>query len=251
LGERLRQIYRLVARGNRFYSSRQRELNKVLEHCDAVVAGNAILAGYAKRFVRKSLVALTPIDVRAVPLKQYEETAVVTIGWTGTPDNVNYLEAHGEAFKALGKKYGDRVRLKIVSQPRPMRLDGIKVEFQQWSPEIDKSVLLSFDIGIMPLTDDGWSQGKCGFKALLCMAAGLPTVVSPVGVNAEIITDGVDGFHAGHAEEWVEKISRLIENPALRMRLGTEARHKVQTCYDITPLQIRIGGFLRESCVSN
>jgi glycosyltransferase involved in cell wall biosynthesis len=223
----------------------------VLQQCDAVIAGNAVLASYAHRFVRKSLVAPTPIDIRAVPMKQHKESDVITIGWTGTPDNVNYLEAHSEAFRAIGRKYGDRVRLKIVSQPRPMRLDGIKVEFQQWTPEIDKTVLLSFDIGIMPLTDDGWARGKCGFKALLCMAAGLPTVVSPVGINAEIITDGVDGFHATQIDEWVNKIGLLVENPTLRMRLGTEARHKVQLYYDITPIQTRIAEFLKEGSLSS
>src|SRR5262245_21126459 len=112
LRERVRQIYRLCARGNRFYSARQPQLNAVLSECDGVVAGNAVLANYARRFVPKVLIAPTPINVRAVPLKEYSETEVVTIGWTGTPDNVNYLEAYSSAFKALGRKYGDRVRLK-------------------------------------------------------------------------------------------------------------------------------------------
>lgn len=251
LREKMRQLYRLCTRGNRFYSARQPQLNKVLRDCDAVVAGNTILADYARRFVSKILVAPTPIDVRAVPLKDHKEREVVTIGWTGTPDNVNYLEAHSEAFKTLGQKYGDRVRLKVVSQPRPMRLEGITVEFQQWTPDIDKTVLLSFDIGIMPLTDDGWSRGKCGFKALLCMAAGLPTVVSPVGINAEIIADGVDGFHARSAQEWAHRLGQLVEQPALRKHLGTEARRKVENFYDVTVMQGKIAEFLRLLCRRN
>jgi len=242
--EKFKQIGRLVWRGNRYYSARQPVLNAILRECDGVVAGNQVLAKYAVRFVPAHALAPTPIDVLNIPIKTHSESWPVVIGWTGTPDNINYLEYIGEAFRRLGKIYRDRVKLKIVSQPRPMALDGINLEFKQWTLREHDSDPSTFDIGIMPLTDDGWSRGKCGYKALFCMGAGLPTVVSPVGINAEIIQDGVNGFWASSVEEWVDKLRPLIEDVGLRERIGTAGRATISSTYSRPVVQAKIAAFL-------
>ena len=244
--EKIKQVYRLCARQNRYYSARQPILNQILKNCDGVVAGNKVLAKYSSQFVERHVIAPSPIDVTNISAKQHNGTKTVVVGWTGTPSNINYLETYKEAFRKLGDKYGGRVKLKVVSQPRAIDIDGINLEFRQWTPEIDKSVLMTFDIGIMPLTNDGWSAGKCGFKALLCMGANLPTVVSPVGINTEIIKDGQNGFHAATDEEWAEKLGHLIEDAHLRKVLGENGRQTVLTEYSREAIQPRIAAFLHK-----
>ena len=92
---------------------------------------------------------------------------------------------------------------------------------------------MEFDIGLMPLTDDEWSKGKCGLKLLQYMAMSVPAVASPVGVNCDIIEDGEDGFLAQSEREWEEKLSRLIDDRGLREEMGRKARMKVEKRYSV------------------
>jgi glycosyltransferase involved in cell wall biosynthesis len=89
------------------------------------------------------------------------------------------------------------------------------------------------DIGIMPLADNEWSKGKCGFKLIQYGALGIPSVTSPVGVNTDIIQDGVNGYLASTDEEWVEKLSLLIKNEDLRKQLGKAGRKTVEDQYSV------------------
>ena len=102
-----------------------------------------------------------------------------------------------------------------------------------WSKETELDDLSSIDIGIMPLPNDEWSKGKCGLKGLQYMSLGIPTLMSPVGVNNEIIEDGVNGFLCNHIDEWVEKISQLIESPELRHKIGANGKRSVETEYSV------------------
>jgi len=102
--------------------------------------------------------------------------------------------------------------------------------------------LHSFDIGLMPLADDVWTRGKCGFKLLQCMAMGLPVVCTPVGMNTEIISDGEEGFWARSSDEWIEKLGLLIKDRNLQKSIGSKARKKVITKYSLSktaPLFVR------------
>ncbi|KKT72855.1 MAG: Glycosyltransferase [Microgenomates group bacterium GW2011_GWA2_44_7] len=113
-------------------------------------------------------------------------------------------------------------------------IDGLSTIISKpWSMEEEIEDLKTFDIGIMPMPDNEWTRGKCGFKAILYMNMGIPCVCSPVGVNREIITDGVNGFLAGTDEEWIEKLSLLIENAELRKKLGMAGRKTVEEKYSV------------------
>jgi len=89
------------------------------------------------------------------------------------------------------------------------------------------------DIGIMPLPDEPWARGKCGYKLIQYMACGLPVVASPVGVNSEIVQHGVNGFLAQTEEEWAEAIQTLAESDKLRARMGEEGRRIAHTQYSL------------------
>ena len=102
-----------------------------------------------------------------------------------------------------------------------------------WLLQQEIEALNSFDIGIMPMPDDAWTNGKCGFKAILYMSMAIPTICSPVGVNKEIINDGVNGFFAQTEKDWVDRIALLIEDPQLRERIGFTGRKTVEEKYSV------------------
>ncbi len=85
----------------------------------------------------------------------------------------------------------------------------------------------------MPLPDDEYSRGKCGFKLLQYMALGIPSIASPVGVNQEIIQNGSNGFLASSNEDWVDNLSLLIENKEMRYSIGMNGRRTVENQYSL------------------
>ncbi len=111
--------------------------------------------------------------------------------------------------------------------------ENINVEKKQWSAEEEVEDIKSFDIGLMPLMDDPWSHGKCGLKILQCLAVGVPVVCSPVGINKEIVVDGVHGLWASTPEKWIEKIEILTNDHKLRKKMGIEGRKKVLEHYSL------------------
>jgi glycosyltransferase involved in cell wall biosynthesis len=102
-----------------------------------------------------------------------------------------------------------------------------------WKKENEIEELNEIDIGIMPLPDNEWAKGKCGLKGLQYMALQIPAIMSPVGVNSEIIDDGINGFLASTKDEWVSKLSLLIDSKELRVKLGEEGRKTVIDKYSV------------------
>jgi glycosyltransferase involved in cell wall biosynthesis len=111
--------------------------------------------------------------------------------------------------------------------------EALELKGLPWKKETELDDLRYIDIGIMPLPDDEWAKGKCGLKGLQYMGLGIPTIMSPVGVNTEIIQDGVNGFLASSTEEWYEKIKILIQDAALRKKFSEEGRSIVEERYSI------------------
>ncbi len=209
---------------------KRKELGAFLSSVDHVIAGNEYLANYARTFNRNVSVIPTCVDVEAIEarsrhLMRFDQDDVI-IGWIGHSDNFVYLRQMESVLAELSRLYGEKIRLKVVSN-QVYETVSIGVENKRWCLDEEISDVASFDIGIMPLTDDGWSRGKCGFKVLFYMAAGVPVVASPVGVNTEIITDGMNGFLASSEGEWVQKLAALIESCTLRDELASQGRKTV------------------------
>lgn len=112
-----------------------------------------------------------------------------------------------------------------------IQMPGVNVEAVQWSNESEVAKICKFDVGIMPLPDEPWTRGKCGFKLIQYMACGLPVVASPVGVNADIVSDGVNGYLADTTDQWVNRLSRLASDHSLREGMGQEGRKLVEEQY--------------------
>ncbi len=120
----------------------------------------------------------------------------------------------------------------VISNEKP-QINLKSFKFIKWDKTSEISDLQKIDIGIMPLYDNEWEKGKCGFKGLQYMALEIPAVMSPVGVNTEIIKDGENGFLAKDEQEWFDKLSLLIENSQLREKLGKAGRQTVIEKYSV------------------
>jgi glycosyltransferase involved in cell wall biosynthesis len=123
------------------------------------------------------------------------------------------------------------------------------VETRSWSEETEVKEIQGFDVGIMPLPDEPWERGKCGYKIIQYMACGKPTVASPVGVNQHIIAEGVDGFLAATPVQWVQALRTLRHDHGLRGRMGKAARRKVEREYSLQVTAPRLASLLRSAVV--
>ena len=207
--------------------------NKIIALCDVVIAGNEYLAKHGRQFSKNAMVIPTTIDLAEYkPVEVKKDKARVCIGWSGSFSTIKHFESAIQAFKMINEKFQDRVYFKVIGDENHSNPElGIQgLPWRKWR-EIED--LCEIDIGIMPLPDDDWSRGKCGLKGLQYMALGIPTIMSPVGVNSDIIHDGVNGFLAGTEKEWVEKVSLLVEDENLRKQIGEAGRATVKKDYSV------------------
>ncbi|HTF05906.1 MAG TPA: glycosyltransferase family 4 protein [Bacteroidia bacterium] len=198
---------------------------------DLVIAGNKYLADYALRHNKNVVIIPTTIDMKKYdPVVHSNLDGKICIGWSGSHTTIKHFEFALPFLRVLKKKYGDKLEIKVVGD-NSYANEELGIRGITWSSRDEIKVLSSFDIGIMPLPDDEWAKGKCGLKGLQYMALGIPTIMSPVGVNTEIITHGENGMLATTTEEWVEKIEELIASAELRVRIGQKARETVEQNY--------------------
>lgn len=202
-----------------------------------VSCGNTYLAAYAKTFNTNTILNPTTIDTVLLHNKDlYPESKpdpkYVTIGWTGSYSTLKYLKLIEEPLQEIEQRF-PQARFLVIADRKP-ELALRNLVFCEWTVETEICDLLKIDIGIMPLPDDSWAKGKCGFKALQYMALEIPCVIAPVGVNIEIIKPGINGFLATTPSEWVEQLSQLIVNRELIKKLGSNGRETVEQHYSVT-----------------
>ncbi len=210
-----------------------KRFKKIIASSHTVLAGNGYLKSMALPFNPNTHILPTPVDTdryqaRTVDIRNPER---LTLGWMGTASTLFYLKQILPALETLYRKY-PFLQLKIVANEfftHPF----IPILKKPWAFEDEVRDLQSFDIGVMPLTDDIWARGKCGLKLLQYMACGISSVCSPVGVNAVIIENGVNGFHAASPEEWISRLEQLIQNPSLRREFGLNGRKKAEEEYSV------------------
>jgi glycosyltransferase involved in cell wall biosynthesis len=199
----------------------------------AVIAGNTYLADYARQFNPTVTIIPTTIDTDFhKPMPALRGKGPVVIGWSGSISTIKHFEHALPVLTALKEKYGERIRIRVIGDAA-YRHAALGVEARAWSAATEVEDLNGFDIGIMSLPDDEWAKGKCGLKGLSYMACGVPTVMSPVGVNSSIIAHGENGFLASTTDEWIARLSELIEEPALREKLGRAGRETVLQRYSV------------------
>ncbi|MEY2439190.1 MAG: hypothetical protein QOI34_575 [Verrucomicrobiota bacterium] len=236
------QKYRQPLRGKDF-----RKFLRTVKHCAAVVAGNDFLACFADACGRPVTILPTSVDLskyRMDVTRPNREDADFTIGWLGLSDGLAYLRHIQPALRRLSEDFPG-LKLKVISD-KPLELEGVVVENESWRLESEQGNLRSFDIGIMPLWDSVWTRGKCGYKILQYMAAGIPVVASAVGANLDIITSGENGFLARTSEDWIRSVRSLLENPELRKTFASRGRELVAKHYSLEKFSQRYSKLMHD-----
>ena len=207
----------------------------IVRKCDQVIAGNEFLAAYARRFNPSVHVIPTSIDVDLfVPRSDSRpapSNAPIAVGWIGTPTTAPYLMPLAPLLRELATEHAFEFR--VAGSTAALAFDGVPTRNLQWSLDREVELFNQCDIGVYPLPDDDWARGKCGFKAIQFMSCGVPVVASAVGVNREIVRDGVNGFLASTPDEWRQKLSALMADADLRRRMGAAGRRTIQERYSL------------------
>lgn len=225
--------------------TRRGRFARTVRLADRVIAGNRVLRDVARGHGRRCDLLPTSIDTdryRPRPGRG-RDRAGVTVGWIGSRSTLFYLEDLAPALEAIPEPGRPAVRLKIIADAF-IALDRMEVVRKRWREEEEVEDLREVDIGIMPLREDAWSEGKCGLKLLQYMAMGIPVVCTPVGANRDLVSDGVEGFHARDRDGWVRSIRTLAANPALRKAMGDRARKKIETGYSAADAVSRLASIL-------
>ncbi|MBA9076990.1 glycosyltransferase [Rufibacter quisquiliarum] len=198
-----------------------------------VSCGNRYLCQYAAQFNKQVVHNPTTIDTVHLHnpyLYPQQQKQKIVIGWTGTHSTMPYLLPLVPVLQRLEEQFD--FEFCVISNQNP-ELPLKSFSFRKWSKETEIADLRYFDIGVMPLTDDKWAKGKCGFKALQYMSLEVPTLVSPVGVNTEIIEHGVNGYICSSQEEWETYLRQLLEGSTNSKTLGMVARETVEARYSV------------------
>lgn len=222
---------------------------QLAECCDRVICGNDFLAAWFSRHNKNISILPTAIDTeRYAPdeARFRDPKRSVVIGWLGTSSNIKYLESISPTIAKVMTAF-KQVRLMVVCDQKPCcaPIDPGRVDFIPWSTDIEVSALQRMDIGIMPLEDSPWTRGKCSYKMLQYMSVGIPVVVSPIGMNNEVLIKGDIGFGPNNICEWEDSLSILVHDSALRSRMGNAGRILAEASFSIKYLAPKLADCLK------
>jgi glycosyltransferase involved in cell wall biosynthesis len=230
------------------YKQDTNPIGKVISLSRLTIAGNEYLADFAKKFSKNILVCQTVINTKKfIPLNLSRPAKPLTLGWIGSASNLRYLLLLTNVLGTITLKYYPHIRLLIVSDQKPNFPLPIKTIYIKWNKNTEVEDLNKMDIGLMPLLDTPWEKGKCGFKIIQYMACGIPVVASAVGANIQVLQDGKQGFLVNTDNEWIEKLSVLIEDHKLRKRMGQEARKRAVESFSLDDCNRKILGAIKET----
>jgi glycosyltransferase involved in cell wall biosynthesis len=223
-----------------------KKIDRVMAASALVMAGNQYLADRAREAgARRVEFVPTVVDLDVYQLRDDSaDTAGKTIGWIGSPSTWReYMAPLMPMLSQLAADGGARILAvgaadDVSAHPN---LDSVA-----WTEDTEVARIQEMDIGIMPLTDTPWARGKCGYKLIQYMACGLPVVASPVGVNAEIVEHGVNGFLVETEEQWRDALLTLLRDPDLRRRMGQQGRKKVEAQYSLQVWGPRVASMIKD-----
>jgi glycosyltransferase involved in cell wall biosynthesis len=205
----------------------------ILEMAAHVVAGNQYLADFARRYNENVTVVPTVVDPDKFAAAAREPAADgrLVVGWIGSHSTARQLELIAPALQQVARRRSFVFR--VVGAGQPVHIPGVNVDNRQWQLDTEIREFRSLDIGVYPLLSDRWALGKCAFKAIQYMAAGVPCVCSPVGMNTEVVEHGENGLFASSVDEWVDALEALLTDGSLRERLAEAGKQTVIERYSL------------------
>ncbi|MFL5902035.1 MAG: glycosyltransferase [Solirubrobacterales bacterium] len=195
------------------------------ERAEHTIAGNEILAEHLAAYSKRVTVVPSLVDPSSCAVRVHEQGETLTLGWIGSPTTAPYLAGIAPVLERFAKQSSRSVRLLVVGGSIA-EIAGVRVEERAWSPPAEREALAEMDIGLMPLVDTPWTRGKCAYKALQYMAAGIPSVADDVGVSGATI--GGAGYAVSGTEPWLEALQALAGDAGQRARLGGIGRRRVE-----------------------
>ena len=220
-------------------------VDKLARRMGNVIAGNACIADY---FADKARVWVLPTAVdaqRYCPALVLQQRPVMV--WSGSASGLGYLQAIAPALRRVLDAMPDLV-LRVVCDARPelAGLDPARIDYIRWQPDVEVAALQSATVGLMPMPDTPWTRGKCSFKMLTYMACGLPVVVSPYGMNADVLAQACLGLGAGNEDEWIAALLYLLRDQAAARAMGEAGRAQVLEHYSVAVMAPRLAAILKE-----
>ena len=211
-----------------------KQFSKTTDICkwsDVVSVGNKFLGEFASMHNKNVVINPTTIDTDEHHNSTTDHSnKKFVIGWTGSHSTVQYLDDIFQILKRLEEKHDFEFHV-ICDVPPKFNLKSLK--FIPWTKLAEIDDLLTFNVGVMPLPDDIWAKGKCGFKALQYMALGIPAVVSGVGVNADIVDHGINGCVCKTPDDWYTSLDKLMSDPSYLKKLSEKTRDKIVNSYSV------------------
>jgi glycosyltransferase involved in cell wall biosynthesis len=223
---------------------------KLSVKCDLIICGNDYLANYFSRWNKNIVIIPTAVDTnKFVPSVSPLEPI---IGWMGTNSNFKYLYQIEKALKTVLMLY-PKARLRIISDQIPQftLLNSAQVEYLRWTPENEVASIQEMGIGLMPLEDSAWEKGKCSYKMLLYMACGIPVVVSPVGMNEQILALGNVGKGASTIPEWEKALCELLADMTAAKAMGRSGRQIACQYFSLEVLAPKLADVFRKVAGKN
>ncbi len=213
-----------------------RKISSVIKNADSVVCGNQYLASYARQSGVKSLTIIPSV----IDLEEYQprlklaakkKSKPIIIGWIGSPSTTPFLKLANPALEALAKLRN--IELHTMGAAKNYHINSVNHTAHSWTIDKQYCFLDNIDIGIMPLDDTAWCKGKCGYKLIQYLAYSKPVIASPVGINSEIVTHGVNGYLASSINEWLEALKQLCDSEEKRLTMGKAGRECVEKTYSL------------------
>ena len=202
----------------------RQKIEKICSHSSKVIVGNSFLAAYAKEFSQEVVIIPTLINSDKHKPRGISKKSQLVVGWTGSHTTLIYLEDLQPVLKRLQMEFD--FNFLVIANVQP-ELDLKNWSFEKWSKDDEVDQLNGIDIGIMPLKNQPWELGKCGFKLIQYGAVGLPSVASPVGVNSEVLIAGETGLMAESEVEWYDALKSLLLSESMREQMGNKARARI------------------------
>ncbi len=219
------------------------KIDLVMKYADLVLAGNNYLLERAKLSNGNVKLFPTVVDINNFKNSNPIKDDVFTIGWIGSPGTAKYLNIIEDALKEVSLDKDIRINLIGANN---IEINGVSINHIKWDENTEVEEISKFDVGIMPLPDDPWERGKCGFKLIQYLSCNIPVVGSPVGVNQEIIINGVNGFQASSKDEWIKYIRFLKDNKELTIKMGANGRRIVEEKYSLNGNVVKLIDYFNE-----